>query len=105
MACTLAQAVADHFAFEQMARVEAQAEAAHLAVKLGDTAAALQARDATADHLLICCHAAYCLARMMDQLLPESIKVQLAYCQPMQPPSSFGSHEGSCRTASMTLLI
>jgi len=59
MACTIAQAVADHFAFEQMARVEAQAEAAHLAAKLADTAAALQARHATTYHLLTCSHAAH----------------------------------------------
>ncbi len=58
MACTIAQAVADHFAFEQMARVEAQAQAAHLAGKLADTAAALQARYATTDRPLMCSHAA-----------------------------------------------
>ena len=52
------QAVADHIASEQTARIKAQAEAAHLRIALADTFAALQARYAKPDYLLMCFHAA-----------------------------------------------
>ena len=53
--CRLSQTT---IASEQTARIKAQAEAAHLRIALADTFAALQARYAKPDYLLMCFHAA-----------------------------------------------